>query len=253
VPEFSLSEKIALVTGSSRGIGRATALRLAEAGATVVVNYRQKARRADQVVAEITEAGGRALAVAGDITDAASRSALFGAIREQFGRLDLLVLNASGGMEANMPADYALRLNRDAQVAMVQEARPLMTSGARIVYVTSHQAHFFGTAEELPEYVPVAQSKRAGEDALRALIPDLEEAGIGFVTVSGDMIVGTITAKLLERTNPGTMAAREAEVGHLLTVEEFADRIVEAAQAQIPADHTVLTGDVSDFLPNARA
>jgi NAD(P)-dependent dehydrogenase (short-subunit alcohol dehydrogenase family) len=248
VAVFSMHDKIALVTGSSRGIGRATALRLAAAGATVVINYRQKARRAEQVVAEITAAGGQALAAQGDITDPASRQALFATIGDAYGRLDLLVLNASGGMEANMPADYALRLNRDAQVAMVEAARPLMGAGARIVYVTSHQAHFFGTAEELPEYVPVASSKRAGEDALRALIPTLDEAGIEFVTVSGDMIVGTITAKLLERSNPGAMETRQQEVGRLYTVDEFADEIVAASQGDIPADRTVLVGDVSEFV-----
>ena len=58
----------------------------------------------------------------------------------------------------------------------------------------------------MPEYVPVALSKRAGEDALRERIPALEERGVGFVVVSGDMIEGTITATLLERANPGAIA-----------------------------------------------
>src|SRR5690606_17171258 len=103
------------------------------------------------------------------------------------GALDILVLNASGGMEAGMGEDYALRLNRDAQLAVVSAFRPLMGEGARIVFVTSHQAHFIETTPTMPEYEPVARSKRAGEDALRALIPELDAADIGFVVVSGDM------------------------------------------------------------------
>ena len=75
------------------------------------------------------------------------------------------------------------------------------------MFVTSHQAHFIRTVETMPEYVPVALSKRAGEDALRERIPELEAAGIEFVVVSGDMIEGTITATLLERANPGAIGA----------------------------------------------
>src|SRR5690606_19928629 len=114
------------------------------------------------------------------------------------GPLDILVLNASGGMEAGMGEDYAMRLNRDAQVAFLSAMRPLLRHGSRVVFVTSHQAHFIRTTPTMPEYEPVARSKRAGEDALRALIPELEADGIGFVVVSGDMIEGTITATLLE-------------------------------------------------------
>jgi hypothetical protein len=99
----------------------------------------------------------------------------------------------------------------------------------------------------MPEYVPVALSKRAGEDALRAMIPELAEKGIGFVVVSGDMIEGTITAALLDRLNPGAIDARKEAVGKLYNVEEFAAEIFKAAYEPVPADNTVLVGDTSDF------
>ena len=129
--------------------------------------------------------------VGADLTDSDAVTAMFDTIRAEFGGLDILVLNASGGMESGMADDYAMKLNRDAQLNLLATARPLLAGGARVVFVTSHQAHFFGTAETMPEYVPVARSKRAGEDALRALIPELAAAGIGFVVVSGDIIEGT--------------------------------------------------------------
>lgn len=242
------SAPIALVTGSSRGIGAATAKLLAKRGFTVIVNYRDKVKRAENVSAELRELGGDGFPVKADITDTDSVAAMIQTVKDKFGGLDLLVLNASGGMEKNVAEDYALRLNRDAQVNLVETALPVLNSGARIVYVTSHQAHFVDTAETMPEYLPVARSKRAGEDALRALIPQLDAAGIEFVTVSGDMILGTVTATLLNRLNPGAIEQRQQEAGKLYTVDEFAAEIDKAAFTPVPEDHTVLVGDTSSFV-----
>ena len=237
----------ALVTGSSRGIGADTAARLAAAGARVAINYRNKEARALKVVAAIEADGGEAIALGGDLTDPDSVSAMFDAVNTQWGGLDLLVLNASGGMESGMGDDYAMKLNRDAQVNVLNAALPLMASGSRVVFVTSHQAHFVGTAETMPEYLPVALSKRAGEDALRSRIDELTEKGIGFVVVSGDMIEGTITATLLERANPGAIESRREEAGKLYTVSEFAAEVAQAAVDPIPENHTRYVGDISGF------
>lgn len=242
-----LEGKRVLVTGSSRGIGADTVRYFAEAGASVVVNYRSKAPRADKLVAQITEAGGRAIAVGADLTDDASRAAMFDAIREAYGGLDLLVLNASGGMEKDLGEDYALRLNRDAQVATLDGALALMGPGSRVVFVTSHQAHFINTTPTMPEYEPVARSKRAGEDALVARIPELAERGVEFVVVSGDMIEGTVTATLLNRLAPGAIDERREQAGRLYNVAEFAAEIASAAVDPIPAGNVRLVGDTSSF------
>lgn len=243
----SLEGKRALVTGSSRGIGADTAGYLADAGASVVVNFRNKEKRAIQLVEKIEAAGGTAIAVGADLTDAASVSAMFETVGEAWGGLDILVLNASGGMESGMAEDYAMQLNRDAQLNLLSSAIPLLGPGSRVVFVTSHQAHFIKTVETMPEYLPVALSKRAGEDALREQIPLLDDAGIEFVVVSGDMIEGTITATLLERANPGAIGARKEAAGRLYNVGEFAAEIALAAVEPIPADHTRYVGDISDF------
>ena len=243
----SLSGKRALVTGSSRGIGADTVKFLAEAGASVVINYRNKEARALKLVAEIEAGGGTAIAIGADLTEASSVETLFSEIQEKLGGLDILVMNASGGMESGMAEDYAMKLNRDAQVDLLTAALPLLAPGSRVVFVTSHQAHFIKTVETMPEYLPVALSKRAGEDALRDLIPRLEEQGIGFVVVSGDMIEGTITATLLERANPGAIGARKEAAGKLYNVNEFAAEVTLAAVEEIPANNTRYVGDVSDF------
>jgi NAD(P)-dependent dehydrogenase (short-subunit alcohol dehydrogenase family) len=241
--------KRVLITGSSRGIGADTAKAMAAAGASVAVNYRDKARRAEQVVQAVEAAGGTAIAVKADLTDDVAVAAMFDAVRDAWGGLDVLVLNASGGMEGGMAEDYALRLNRDAQVGALRAAMPLLARGSRVVFVTSHQAHFIATTPTMPEYEPVARSKRAGEDALRELLPELDEAGIGFVVVSGDMIKGTITATLLERANPGAIASREESAGRLYTVSEFAAEVVAAAVEPVPVGHTRFVGDTSSFTP----
>ncbi|MFK4834362.1 SDR family oxidoreductase [Microbacterium sp. ZW T2_14] len=247
LPESSLSGKTALVTGSSRGIGADTARYLAQAGANVVINYRNKAPRAEKLATELRELGVQVLVVGADLTDPASVQAMFDEVARTFGALDILVLNASGGMESGMAEDYALLLNRDAQVSVLESALPLLGDGSRVVFVTSHQAHFIRTTPTMPEYEPVALSKRAGEDALRERIPALTERGVEFVVVSGDMIEGTITATLLERANPGAIAARREDAGKLYNVSEFAAEVALAALEPVPAENTRLVGDVSSF------
>ena len=245
--KIDLSGKTALVTGSSRGIGADTVRYFAEAGANVVINFRNKAPRAEKLAAQLRELGVEVLVVQADLADQASVADMMAQVQQTFGSLDLLVLNASGGMESGMGEDYALVLNRDAQLNVLDAAVPLMGDGSRVVFVTSHQAHFIRTTPTMPEYEPVALSKRAGEDALRERIPGLAEQGIDFVVVSGDMIEGTITATLLERANPGAIAGRRESAGKLYNVSEFAAEVALAAVEPIPDDNTRLVGDVSSF------
>lgn len=247
IPAGTLAGRTALVTGSSRGIGADTVTYLAQAGANVVINFRNKAPRAEKLATTLRELGVEVLVVGADLTDAASVADMMRQVKEKFGGLDLLVLNASGGMESGMGEDYALVLNRDAQLNVLDAAVPLMGDGSRVVFVTSHQAHFIRTTPTMPEYEPVALSKRAGEDALRERIPGLAEQGIDFVVVSGDMIEGTITATLLERANPGAIAGRRESAGKLYNVSEFAAEVALAAVEPIPSDNTRLVGDVSSF------
>jgi len=243
----SLKGKVALVTGSSRGIGADTLGFFAEAGASVVVNFRNKEARALKIVDSIKASGGNAIAVGADLTEIESVKNMFETAKNAFGSIDILVMNASGGMEAGLGEDYAMRLNRDSQVNLLNTALPYLSDGARVVFVTSHQAHFIRTTPTMPEYLPVALSKRAGEDALRDLIPVLAKNNIGFVVVSGDMIEGTITATLLERANPGAIEARREGAGKLYNVSEFAAEVALAAVEAVPADNTRLVGDTSDF------
>jgi NAD(P)-dependent dehydrogenase (short-subunit alcohol dehydrogenase family) len=218
-----------LVTGASRGIGAAVALMLAEQGADVAINFRSKGSRAEDIASQVRGLGQRALLAQADLTDATGVEAMARAVAHTFGRLDILVLNASGGLEKSKPASYAMELNLTAQVRMLEAALPLVPKGGCVVFVTSHLAHFYGRKPVYAAYENIAASKKAGEDALRARMPEFEARGVRLAIVSGDMIDGTITPKLLERTQRGLIESRRGQAGALPTVQEFAAAIVDAA------------------------
>jgi len=181
---------------------------LAEQGADVVINFRSKGSRAEQVAAQVESLG-------------------------------------SGGLEKGKPASYAMELNLTAQVRMLEAALPLMRDGGCVVFVTSHLAHFYGRKPVYASYEAIAASKKAGEDALRSRMSDFESRGLRLAIVSGDMIEGTITPKLLERTSRGLIEGRRGQAGALPTVQEFAAAIVAAAaDARSPNGHVSFVGSI---------
>jgi 3-oxoacyl-[acyl-carrier protein] reductase len=233
----------ALVTGASRGIGAAVALLLAEQGADIAVNYRSKGSRAEEVARQIRAGGRRPLLAQADLTDPTEVDAMMRAVRGTFGQLHVLILNASGGLEKDKPVSYAMELNLAAQVRTVEAALPLMPSGGCIVFVTSHWAHFHGRKPVYEAYESIAASKKAGEDALRAKLPEFAQRGLKLTIVSGDMIDGTITPKLLERVQPGLIAGRRRQIGALPTVDDFAAAIVDAAaDPRLPNGQIIFVG-----------
>ena len=241
----AVTPKVALVTGGSRGIGAATAVGLAERGIDVAITYRDKKARAEKVAAKLESLGRRAHLVRADLTSEQDMTAAINEVEEKFGQIDFLILNASGGLEKGKAADYAIRLNRDAQVMTAELALPLMPVDGRIVFVTSHLAHFYGEKPVFPHYEPVAKSKRAGEDALRERSEEFDERGISLVVVSGDLIEGTITPKLLERTSPGLIETRREQAGTLPSVADFSKEIVNAAlSSTLKSGETVYVGQV---------
>jgi 3-oxoacyl-[acyl-carrier protein] reductase len=241
----ALHGKIALVTGASRGIGAAVALLLAAHGADLVINFRSKGSRAEEIAARIRALGRRSLLAQADLTHAVPVLEMAQAVQRRFGRLDILVLNASGGLEKDKPAGYAMELNLTAQVRTLEAVLPLMPPGGCVVFVTSHLAHFYGSKPVYAAYEGIAASKKAGEDALCSRLSEFEARGIRLAIVSGDMIEGTITPKLLERTQRGLIETRRRQAGALPTVEEFAAAIVAAAaDSRRPHGDVVFVGPI---------
>lgn len=237
--------RVVLITGASRGIGAEVARQLTAPDTHVIVNYREKAKRANAVASAIRSAGGCASTLRADISNAVEAAEMMDYIAAHFGKLDALILNASGGLELGADPGYAMRLNRDAQRRLALLAMPLMPAGARIVFVTSHQAHFYPHKAVPKGYARVAASKRAGETALYSMRSELDHAGIHLTVVSGDMIDGTIIVRLLQRRDPDAVNSRRRQAA-LPTVEEFATAIVNATLAASPPSITYIGG--ADYL-----
>jgi 3-oxoacyl-[acyl-carrier protein] reductase len=180
--------------------------------------------------------------VQADVSDACAGAAMLDGIERRLGGLDTVILNASGGLEPGADADYPMRLNRDGQVALARHALPLMRTNGRIVFVTSHLAHFHGRRPVPPDYLPIAVSKQAGESALRAELPAFAAAGVTLVVVSGDMISDSTMVRLFERRDPDAVALRRAASGGLPTTAEFASAIVRAVDEPQPSGATIYVG-----------
>ncbi|WP_121700797.1 SDR family oxidoreductase [Streptomyces sp. BBFR25] len=178
-------ERVAVVTGGSRGIGRAVSQKLAEDGLAVVVNYARDAEAADETVSAITGAGGRALAVQADVAEEKEVAALFDRAEAEFGGVDVVV-NAAGRMTLSPIADLDLaaldamhRTNiRGTFVVAQQAARRLRAGGSFIGFSTS----VMGT--QFPTYGGYAASKGAVEAMTMILARELRGRDITVNTVA---------------------------------------------------------------------
>lgn len=181
----SLKGKVALVTGASRGIGRAIAVRLARDGAAVVVNYSSRADDARKVVREIEAAGGKVLAIQADVGRVAGVIRLFDETLAQFGRLDILVNNAgimftkpvSAVTEAEF--DHIFAVNVKGTFFACQQAATRLADGGRIINVSSST-----TVRMMPNYGAYVATKGAVEQLTRSLAGELGPRGITVNVIS---------------------------------------------------------------------
>jgi enoyl-[acyl-carrier protein] reductase III len=186
-----LHGRVALITGSSRGIGRAVALELATRGADIVVNYLRKQSAAEEVVAEVRACGQRALAVKANVGDAAQIEAMFDQVRSEFGRCDILVGNAASGVIRPITQvedkhwDWTLDINARSILRCARQAAPLMEvqGWGRIIGVTS-----FGSTRVFSEYGVIGISKAAIEALIRYLAVELAPKGITANAVSPGIV-----------------------------------------------------------------
>ncbi|MFZ5827856.1 MAG: SDR family oxidoreductase [Bacillota bacterium] len=175
-----LTGRIALVTGGSRGIGRASALRLAARGMTVYIGYKQNGEAAAEVARLAGEAGGRGIPVQADLEDAGAVKAMLGQIREEAGGLDLLVANAAATafkptLEQrlhNLRRTFSLSV--ESFLLMVQEAVPLMQGRQGTIIVMSG----YDSIRYVPLHGVLGAAKAAMESLVRTLAVELAAEGI---------------------------------------------------------------------------
>lgn len=174
-----LTGKVALVTGATRGFGRAIAIRLAQEGVSVVINYRRSMSEAQEVVDAIISLGGTAKAIRCDIGDEDKLDHLFEDIKATYGRLDILIANASFGIPGKLMDaktkywDVTFDSTAKSLLIMAQKAVPLMQGWGRIVTVTS-----YGGQRVLDGYGVVGPAKGAVESLTRSLSVELVSQGI---------------------------------------------------------------------------
>ncbi|HET7629665.1 MAG TPA: SDR family oxidoreductase [Bacillales bacterium] len=223
-----LTKKKVLVTGSSRGIGKATALAAAKAGADVAVHYNKQEDLAQQTASEIRELGSEALVVQANLEDLEEVDAMFEAIGEKWGALDVFMANAAATAfkpllemkPYHIDRTYQLLIN--SLIRSAQRAVPLMKAGSgRIITVTGH-----GTDFTLPNYASIGSAKGAVETLTRYLAYELGPKGITCNAIAPG-VVATDSAKFYMGDEQyaafDETVSKQTPLGRLATPEDIAD------------------------------
>ena len=217
-----------LVTGGSRGIGRAIALRFAEAGADVAINYLRNRKPAEETGAAVEARGGHALLLKGNIADVDTHDAFFDEIRRTFGRLDVLVSNAASGvikpaMELTRRHwQWTMDINAAALLSLTQHTVDLMGEpGGSVIAVSS-----LGAVRAIPNYTAVGASKAALESVVRHLAVELAPRHIRVNAVSAGVVDTDALKHFPNREQLIGESARRTPAGRLTEPEDVADAVV---------------------------
>jgi enoyl-[acyl-carrier protein] reductase III len=223
-----LTGKFCLVTGASRGIGRACALHLARAGADVAVNYLTSRAAAAEVAEEIRALGRQAAVVKADVSETDDVNAMVEYIGKEFGRLDVLVSNvASGGFRTVMETtpqhiQAAMATNVTPLLMLTQAAYPLLQQAegrAKVVALSSHGSH-----RALDAYATIGTSKAALESLVRYLALELG-AHVNFNVVLAGLVRTGATQVVPDAAFEKAQAAMMVN-GRPLTPDDVADTVV---------------------------
>lgn len=221
---FTLDGKVALITGGSRGIGRAIAGRLSEHGVDVVVNYVRHKKDAETTAAMVEKHGRRCLAIKANVAKEADVKSMMAEVEKEFGRLDFLVSNAASGVLK--PAlelterhwNWAMDINARALLTLVQQGLRLMQPGSRVMAVSS-----LGAVRAIENYTTVGASKAALESLVRHLAVELGEKGININTISAGAVDTDALKHFPNREEILSRALELTPLGRLTTPEDVAD------------------------------
>jgi 3-oxoacyl-[acyl-carrier protein] reductase len=222
----NLNGKVALVTGASRGIGRAIAVQLAKAGAAVVINYSNSAGEAQKVVTEIKAGGASALAIQADISQVQEIVRLFDETIAHFGKLDVLVNNAGVMFTKPVAAtteaefDRIFAINVKGTFFACQQAATRLADGGRIINLSSST-----TARFMPNYGAYVATKGAVEQLTRSLAKEVGPRGITINTISPGP---TETELFVNEKTPEQIDffAKQSAFGRLGQPKEIAETVV---------------------------
>jgi enoyl-[acyl-carrier protein] reductase III len=223
----SLSGKIAFITGGARGIGRATALKLAREGCDVAIAYHNSHEEAESVCKAMRDFGRKAMALQADVADPESLKEAFEEFRKQFDRVDIVVSNAAIGvlkpaMELSLKHfRRCMETNALALNSLAQNAVPIMPEGACIIGLSS-----LGSVRAIPHYAFIGASKAALESLARGLAQELGHAKKIRVNIVSAGVVDTDALKHFpNREQLLAEYAKRTPIGPTLTTEQVADAV----------------------------
>ena len=222
----ALAGKVALVTGAARGIGRATALKLAQAGCDIAANYYNSAEQAETLCSEVRALGRRAVAIQGSVGVPDSVDEIYAELGKHFERLDILISNAASGVlkpAVEMTLKHwrwCMETNALALNLLVQRGLPLMAGGARVVALSS-----LGAQRAMPGYGFIGASKAALESLARALAQELGPRGIRVNVVSAGVVDTDALAYFPNREELLANFSERTPAGPVLTPEDVAGAV----------------------------
>lgn len=228
-----MKSRVALITGGSRGIGRAITLRLAQAKGRLLINYFQNRCAAERTAEEVISLGGEAHLFQADLKEESQIHAMFKEVDRLYGRIDLLVHNAASGVlrsTLELTAkhwDWVIDTNARSLLLCAHEAAPMMHEGGSIIALSS-----LGSHRVVPQYGAIGASKAALESLARYLAVELAPKGITVNVVAAGAVPTEIWDlvpdghEILERVRQRTPS------GRLLSAEEVAEVVYFLASRQ---------------------
>lgn len=245
--EKPLAGKVALITGASRDVGAGIAIALAKEGASIVGNYREKSKRAGETQTALNSIGVKSEFVQADITNPQERKKLSDVLDNLGGKLDILVLNASGPSRD---------INVDAANSLLDIFLPKMPKGGKIILMQSVPGHYEPQLDglgKIPEfYIPIAKAKYEGEQSLRARIPEFSQKVISFFVICPPEVTGTFNMMLFQRHDP-QVSEKHAKMSAMLglpntvTIQEVGRKTTELLKIEgLPMGYVELFGEAQD-------
>ncbi len=226
--DLKLRNKRALVTGSSRGIGRAIALSLADFKVDVAINYLRNRQKAEETAHEIESRGVRSIVVKGNVAKPDQVDRLFQTIDETWGGLEILVSNAASGVLK--PAkeltlhhfDWAMHINAAALLPLIQNFSRLKSQGEKALVAVSS----LGATRAIPNYIAVGASKAALESMVRHLAAEFAPEGIRINAVSAGTVDTDALKHFPNREDLLEESRTRTPAGRLVEPQDVANTVV---------------------------
>jgi len=253
----ALSGKVALITGGSRGIGRAITLRLAEEGADVIINYFRKKSTAESTAQEVLARGVKAHIIKANVGEPEQIESMFDEIEAEFGRLDILVNNAASGVARSALElddrgwDWTMDINARAFLLCARRAAGLIKNGGKMVSISS-----LGSRLVLPAYTAVGVSKAAVEALTRYLAVELAPRGICVNSVAPGAVASEALKLYTADPNLPKSTWQTTPAGRMVRPEDIANLVAFLCSQQsdmIRGQTIVIDGGLSLTLLNPEA